>query len=268
MLHGEDRQLDAHHPPHLARPQAPGVDDVLGVDRVAALDTDVPRPVRPLREPDDRRVTMHLGAEHLRALDVGARDPGRIHVPLDRVVERADEVLRVKQREQVRGLARGDQVEIHPQVSPARHRHPQEVHADLRVGQHQPAWEVDGAVLAADPLDLLVQLDRVLLEPRHVRVAVERMHPPGRVPRGSRGQLAPLEEHHVGPAGLREVVQHARADHATTDDDDLGLSLHRDSSTANTARSRNLQVRRLRGQARNGSRTSMKSKRRNPLSRV
>ena len=36
-------------------------------------------------------------------------------------------------------------------------------------------------------------------------------------------QLAPLEQHDVGPAGLREVVQHARADDAPTDDDDLGL---------------------------------------------
>ena len=51
VLHGEDRQLDADHPPDLARPQAAGVDDVLGVDDVAALDADVPRPVRALRRP-------------------------------------------------------------------------------------------------------------------------------------------------------------------------------------------------------------------------
>ena len=81
---------------------------------------------------------------------------------------------------------------------------------------------MDRAVLAGDPLDLLVQLDRVLLEPGDVRVAVERVHPAGRVPRRAGRQLAPLEEHDVGPARLRQVVQHAGADDAATDDDDLG----------------------------------------------
>ena len=55
-----------------------------------------------------------------------------------------------------------------------------------------------------------------------VRVAVERVHAAGRVPGRAGRQLAPLEEHDVGPAGLRQVVQHAGADHAATDDDDLG----------------------------------------------
>ena len=101
MLHREDRQLDADHPADLARPQAAGVDDVLGVDRVAALEADVPRPVGALLEPDDRRVLVDLGAGQLGALHVGARDAGRIDVALDRVVQRPDEVLRVHEREEV-----------------------------------------------------------------------------------------------------------------------------------------------------------------------
>ena len=117
---------------------------------------------------------------------------------------------------------RRDQLQLHPEVAAARLGHPQPVHPDLGVGQHQAARQVDRAVLAGDPLDLLVQLDRVLLEPGDVRVAVERVHPAGRVPRGAGRQLAPLEEHDVGPAGLRQVVQDAGADDAATDDDDLG----------------------------------------------
>ena len=50
VLHGEHRQLDPDHPADLARPQAAGVDDVLGVDRLAALEAHVPGPVRPLRQ--------------------------------------------------------------------------------------------------------------------------------------------------------------------------------------------------------------------------
>ncbi len=48
MLHREHRQLDPDEPADLARPQAAGVDDVLGVDRVAVLDVDVPGAVRSL----------------------------------------------------------------------------------------------------------------------------------------------------------------------------------------------------------------------------
>ena len=228
MLHGQDRQLDPDHPADLARPQAAGVDDVLGMDDVAALDADVPRPVRALRQADDRRVLVDLGAGDLRALDVGAGDAGRVDVPLDRVVQRPDEVLRVEQREEVGRLLRGDQLEVHPEVATAGDGHPQEVHPDLRVGQHQPARQMDRAVLAADPLDLLVQLDGVLLELRDVRVAIERVHPAGRVPRRAGRQLAPLEQHDVGPARLGQVVQHAGADDAPTDDDDLRRRLHLD----------------------------------------
>ncbi len=219
-------QLDADHPADLARPQATGVDDVLGVDRVATLDAHVPGAIRALLQPDDRCVLVDLCAGHLGALDVGARHAGRVHVPLDGVVQGAHEVLRVHQREDVRRLIGRDEIQFHAQIPAARLGHPQEVHPDLRIGQHQPARQVDGAVLARDPLEFLVQLDRVLLEPRHVRVAVERVHAAGRVPGGTGSQLAPLQQHDVGPAGLGQVVQHAGADHASTDDDDLGVLLH------------------------------------------
>ncbi len=223
VLHGQHRQLDADHPAHLSRPQAAGVDDMLGVDRLAALEAHVPGPVGPLRQPHDRLVLVDLGAGQLGALDVGPRDAGRVDVPLDRVVQRADEVLRVEQREDVLRFLGRDQLEVHAEVAAARLGHAQPVHADLGVGQHQPAGQVDRAVLARDPLDLLVELDRVLLEPGHVRVAVERVHAAGRMPRRAGGQLPPLEEHHVGPACLGEVVEHAGAHDPTADDDDLDL---------------------------------------------
>ena len=163
-----------------------------------------------------------LRAGHLGALDVGAGDAGRVDVALDVVVQRADEVLRVEEREEVLRLLRADHLELHPEVAAAGDGHPEEVHPGLVAGEHQPAGQVDRAVLAGFLLDLLVQLDRVLLEPRHVRVAVEGVHAAGRVPRGAGGQLAPLEQDDVGPAGLRQVIQHAGADDAPTDDDDLG----------------------------------------------
>ena len=91
----------------------------------------------------------------------------------------------------------------------------------------QAAGQVDRAVLAGFPLDLLVQLDRVLLEPGDVGVAVERVHPAGRVPGRAGLSSRRSSSIDVGPAGLREVVEHARTDHAATDDHDLGGRLHR-----------------------------------------
>ena len=214
------------HPTDLSSPQSAGVDDMLGMDDVAALDADVPGAVEPLVQRDDGCVLVHLRARELSALHVGARDPGRVDVTLDRVVQGPDEVLRIEQREDVGRFARRDEVEVHPEVAAAGLGHSQEVHADLGVGEHEAARQVDRAVLPRDALDLLVQLDRVLLEARDVRVAVERVHPAGRVPGRAGRQLAPLEQDDVGPAGLGEVVQHAGADHAAADDDDLGLLLH------------------------------------------
>jgi len=43
-----------------------------------------------------------------------------------------------------------------------------------------------------------------------------------RVPCRAGRQLSALEQHDVGPAGLRQVVEHARTDDASADDDDLG----------------------------------------------
>ena len=70
-------------------------------------------------------------------------------------------------------------------------------------------------------LDLLVQVDRVLLQASHVGVAVQRVHPAGRVPRGAGRQLLALEQDDVGPTRLGEVVEHAGADDAASDDDHL-----------------------------------------------
>ena len=142
-----------------------------------------------------------------------------------------------------RASLRADHLELHAEVAAAGDGHPQEVHPGLVAREHQAAGQVDRAVLAGLLLDLLVELDRVLLEPGDVRVAVERVHPAGRVPGRAGRQLAPLEEHDVGPAGLREVVEHAGADHAPTDHDHLGGRLHRAPSCIDPAPLRRRQSR-------------------------
>ena len=182
VFHGEDRQLHSSHPAHLARPQAGRVDDVLGMDARPAIDVDVPGPVRPLPKPGHPGVPVDLGAGLAGGRGVGVRDAGRVDVPFDRVVQRANEVALFEEREQSLRLGRRDEFQVHAQVPAAGLCHPQEVHPDRRVGEHDPARQVDGAILPGQRLDLLVQLDRVLLQLGDIRVAVEGVHPAGRVP--------------------------------------------------------------------------------------
>ncbi len=189
---------------------------------LADVGVHVPRAVGALAQAVDPRVAVDLGTGHAGADRVGVGDTGRIDMTLDRVVQRADEVLVLHEREQRLRLLRTDQLELHAEVAAAGLGHPQEVHADLGVGEHQPTGQVDAAVLAGDALELLVELDRVLLQLRHVRVAVERVHATGRVPRGAGGELLAFEQDDIGPSGAGEVVQDAAPDDATADHDDLG----------------------------------------------
>ena len=179
--------------------------------------------------PTTGRVLVDLRAGHLGALHVGPRDAGR-----DR---RGPRPGRTAPRRSTAGpcsgkmsarLARRDQLQVHPEIPAARLTAIRRKSIRTSVSASiSPPRQVDRAVLAGDPLDLLVQLDRVLLEPGDVRVAVERVHAAGRMPRRAGRQLATLEEHDVGPAGLRQVVQDAGPDDAATDDDDLGFVLQR-----------------------------------------
>ena len=226
VLHGQDRQLDPDHSPYLAGPQPGGVDDMLGVDRRADVRVDVPGPVEPLAQGVRPGVPVDLGAGLPGRDRIGVGDAGRIDVALDRVVQGTDEMPLVEERKELLCLRRSDQLEVHAQVPAARLGHPQEVHPHARVRQHDAAGQVDAAVLPGDLLDLAVELDRVLLELGHVRIAVEGVHPTGRVPGGPRGELPALEQDHIGPAGPRQVVQNAAADDAAADDDDPGGRLH------------------------------------------
>ena len=225
VLHGEDRQFEPDHAADLARPQAARVDDVLGVDR-ALLGDDVPGAVGALPRVDDAVLAHDLGARDLRGLGVGVGHAVRIDVALDRVVDRADEVLLVQQRIQLLRLGRRDQLQIHAEVAAARHGHAQPVHALGRAGQHQAAGDVHAARLAGDRLDLLVELDRVLLQLGDVGVAVDRVHAAGGVPGRAGRQLRPLDQHDVLPARLGQVIEHARAHDAAADHRHLHMVPH------------------------------------------
>ena len=226
VLHREHRQLEPGHAADLARPQPAGIDDMLGDER-ALVGDDVPGAVGPRLRLDDPGVPIDLGALDARRLGIGVGDAGWVDVAFERVVERADEVALVHEREHLRRLVDRDHLHVEAEVPRPRHHHLEEIVPLGRAGEHQPGRDVDAAGLAGDRLDLLVKVDGVGLELGDVRIAVDRVHAAGRVPGRARGQLRALDQHHVAPAGLRQMIKDARADDAPSDDHDAGMGLHR-----------------------------------------
>ena len=86
--------------------------------------------------------------------------------------------------------------------------------------QHQTLGHVQAHRLPGDLLDLLVQVDGILLKLGHVRVAVDGVHAPGRMPGGAGGQLQTFEQHDVAPTLFGEVVKHAGSHHPAANHDD------------------------------------------------
>ncbi len=83
MLHRQDGQLDADHAPHLARPQTPGVHDMLGV-HIAVIGDHIPRAVGAGFEIGDPGVADDFRAADLRGFRIGVGDAVGIDVPFDR----------------------------------------------------------------------------------------------------------------------------------------------------------------------------------------
>ena len=162
-----------------------------------------------------------------RRLRIRLRDARRIDVAFQRVVQRAHEVLFFQQRKEMRRLVDGDELHVETEVAAARHGEPQEIHPLAGAREVDAAGDVDPAGLPGFGLEILVELDRVLLQLRDVGVAVQRMHAAGRVPRRARRQLVALDQHHVGPTGLGEMIENAGADDAAADDGDARMALHR-----------------------------------------
>ena len=221
VFHREHRQLESGHAADFACPEATRVDDVFGVD-VALVRDDVPRAVLALLQVGRPGVGVDLGAAVACADGIGVRDAVGVHAAFVLVVQRADEVLLFEQRIQFLCFLHGDHLHVHAEVTTACLGHLQPVEALGRVGELQTTGEVDAAVLAGLLFDLLVQVHRVLLQARHVRVAVQRVHATGCVPGGTRRQLLALEEDDVRPALFGQVVEHGGSDDTSTDDDDAG----------------------------------------------
>jgi hypothetical protein len=223
VLAGVQRHADPGHPPDRAAPHAGAVDHDLGVDP-AELGLD---PTHPAVLPHDARDLAALDDPcPVLARPLGQRlgDIDRVGLAVRRDVDGAREVADGDQRVQRFGLGRREFE--HLETARAAHR-------GLAPQLGEPggsAREADAAVLLEAGrlpgfrLEAEVKLRRVFREAREIRCRAQLADQPGSVPGGAAGQLFPLQQHHVAPAELGQMVGDRAADHSAADDHRLRVT--------------------------------------------
>ena len=93
-------------------------------------------------------------------------------------------------------------------------------------GQCQTAGHVHAHGLAGFLLDLGEQVDGIGLQLGDVGISIERMKPACRVPARACRQHAALDQAHVLPAELGEVIEHGSADDAAANHDGTIVRFH------------------------------------------
>ena len=227
VLHGEHGKLQAHHAADLARPQAAAVDDVLGVD-AALVGLDVPGQIRTLADREHAGEPIDFRPELAGRCRIGLGGPGRVEVAAVGPPQGAGEELLLKQTVESLGFLDRDDLGVHPEIASPAADQVQRIHLALVCGQHQPAVRVQPAGQAREVLELAVEVDGVFLQARDVGVAVEGVHAAGGVPGGAGGEFALLDQHHVRPADLGQMVENADPDDAAPDHHRTCLGSHRD----------------------------------------
>ena len=222
VLRGVQRHVDPGERAHLLGPLPGAVHHDLRRD-VAGVR---PHPGDPARGDGD--------AEHAGALEdpraALPRAAGQRRGEVDRVglavagqPDRAHQVVGPHDRVAVRRLRRGEQLALQAERRRGRGGAPQLRHPRLRPRHRDPAAPLEPRRQPGFPLQLAVELSRILNEACSTLIRPQLAHQPGGVPGGAAGQLALLEQDQVGPAELGQVVGHAGPDDAAADDDGARL---------------------------------------------
>jgi hypothetical protein len=172
-------------------------------------------------------VTVDLGAPVAGAARHGLGEVRRLDVAILAMLDGADDAVRLHQRPDLLHL--GGCQEFDGDADGPRDAGVifVFVHPVLRAGEPDVGDVAEAGVEAGFLFEGLVEVDRVFVELTHRVAEVEQRQQAGGVPGGARGQFAPLDEDHVAPALLREVVERADADCASADDDNARLGLHK-----------------------------------------
>ena len=229
VLHGVQRQIEAGECTDFAGPQPGGVDHVFGVDR-ALLGHHVPAAIRTRGGGQHRAAQLNLRPRHARSLGVGVGGARRVEVAVQRVVQGRQHTVGVCNGRELFDLIRADDLGFQAHVAVLGALGLEEIQPVGCAGQCHPADVVQAAAHAGDLLQLLVEPDRVALQRRHIGIGVEGMEPASCVPGRARGQLIPFDQHDVGPAHLRQMIEHRTTDDTAADDNNFRRGFHEEIS--------------------------------------
>ena len=206
------------HRADLLGPLPGAVDDDLGLD-VARVGAHTGDPAVVGENVDDSGLFDDAGAPHPRPLRQREGQVGRVGLAVGGQPDGADQVVDPHHRVVLERLLGAEQFALHVERRGVCGGAAQLDHPVLGAGdRHSPALLVargqSGLVL-----EFGVELRGVLHQPGRALRCPQLADQSGGVPGGATGQLALLDQHHVGEAELGQMVGDAGADHAASDDD-------------------------------------------------
>ena len=225
MLHRVQREIDARHRPHFARPKPACVHHMLGMHR-AFFGDNIPCAIAALRGGDNLAMRLDRGAAHLGGARIGMGCARRVQMPVQRIVKPAHDPVQIGDRRDFCNLFRTDDLGFQPHVAVLGPFRDQHVEPLAVIRQRDATHVMQAAGHARDRFKLFIETDRITLKRGHVGVAVQRVKPARRVPCAAACQFRAFDQHHVGPAQLGQVIQHRTADNAAADHGYSGSGLH------------------------------------------
>ena len=154
----------------------------------------------------------------------GLGDVRGVHRPVAGEPDRAGQVVRAQQGVALPRLLGSQQLALEVVGGGGGRRPPERGHPVGGPGDDEPAARAVAGRETGLGLEPLVELRRVLHEARAALARPQQAHEARGVPRRPARQGPLLEEEHVGPAEVGEVVCRRRTDDAPADDDDAGTS--------------------------------------------
>ncbi len=220
MLDRVERNRHAAAQAKLARPHPAGQHDILGPDGSASGGYSVGPPVS-VFDIQHADVLEYLCALAPRPFGQGERHFLGNHLAIVREPGGAEDVVNAEQRPfGERGL-RLDQLHFHAEPLGHCRRAAQLVHPFRGTRDDEAAHLFPAHGVAGFLLERSIQLGAVLVNGRQCVVGAQAANESSGVPGGAARQLVLLQDHHVPPAELREVVGDTRSADAAANDHDL-----------------------------------------------
>jgi len=225
VLERHDGQVDPDHLAQLPCPLAGRVDDNLGAN-VPSCCAHEPLAVLSL-DASDWRPPIDLGATRQGSLGEGVGHAGRIHVSVSGRVRGGQDIVEIGQRPKLLSRFATDDLERHADRVGNRLAVMELVYALWRHRQAEAPTAAQIDCLSRLGFEPFVQIEAVLQQFHDVPARIELGAEAGRVPGRATGEFVRLDQHHVAPPELGQVIQKAAARNSATNDDDSGFTSHR-----------------------------------------